>query len=112
MQILIDLQINIRYRDYESGGMGWWDDKTYIISHCGKQIAEEYGYDIKCYKELNEIDCGELMRFMGKEMQIDVDAISYVTKSPIQDRPRYNDGETSINNTRNLLEIYEEMLCS
>ena len=75
LQIIINLQINMRYKYRELGGFGWRNNNTYLIGHCGKQIAQEYGYNVQEYETWTEINCDELMRFMDEEMQIDVKSI-------------------------------------
>ena len=90
LSILSDLQINIKYSDSSSGGsVGWFKSSTWIITHCGKQIAESYSHRVKQYKEINEINCDELMIFMKEDMVIDVETISDVFKYPIQDTNGY-----------------------
>ena len=113
VSILNALQINIKYCDAEGGGYGWWSSTKWIISHCGKHIAENHGHHVKKYKELNEINCDELMRFMKDDMKIDVRAISDVIKYPILDtgyRLSYADREeTFIDNDKNILVIEDSM---
>mmetsp|Transcript_37911 Transcript_37911/g.33491 ORF Transcript_37911/g.33491 Transcript_37911/m.33491 type:complete len:151 (-) Transcript_37911:35-487(-) len=113
VSILVNLQINIYQSDSSSQGEGYYDDHSYNITHCGKDIAEEHGLEIKTYKNRLKINNYPLVRFM---MDIGIDDawnIENVKDVKASDIESWYDGyEIRIDTEGNCVWLSSEQQCS
>eukprot|EP01084_Bolivina_argentea_P121896 216032_1 len=74
VSLLVNLQIGMIHDNGKSGGSYpcWHVSTTHKINHCGKQIAEQYGFEMKEYQNKNEIDFNSLFDFMQQVLPINI----------------------------------------